>query len=632
MLSVPSVRKLHRLRSLLSRIIGRESISRRVGEPAHGERGDEKVRRTIPRKATGITLRQVLTALSLALFERPGTGLAKTFELDKVFDRAGMNVHPIKYGAETIMWTVLSVILTVAIFSTYILVKRASTIELLITIMLMIMIPIVVFAIRLAIPYMKATDRRNNVENELPFFMAYVSTMVKGGLSLEMVVARVSQLKIFRGIREECRRVVTRMRVFGEDPITALDRVVLNHPSSRFRDVILGYTTTLRSGGDVSHYLETRTREIFESRMSEIKTLTGRMLALLEVYMVLGVVISLTVYVFTVTSSVISAAQAGARPAGLTEINVDLSLPIFYNFVVLPLMGLLVAVAIHVFQPKTSISYNEVYVTLLTSVPVSIVVFLIVLAITGGAGIFANRIGPGEVRSVVYATAALLVTISIPPAIKYTRITRRQKGLIRAVSSFLRDISEIRKTGLSPEKCIILVSNRDYRSLKPVVEKTAVSLMLGLNLEEALRRSLRGIKDWFTVTIMKFLVDSIIVGGGSPEVIDTLARFTQVLSDLEEETRRRMRLQIILPYLGTALLSTGPVVLLYMLTSLARIPIVYMMPLVLTLSIGCLLNAYLMGLVAGKAMSSTVAAGFLHTILLTVVTVATLSFSLFYIG
>lgn len=618
--------------SIVKKLIGftkrRGSPVKRIAEKDTGEhRSPEK---SAPKRTTGITPRQIITALSLTLFERPGRALASTFELERVFDRAGLNIHPIKYSAETIMWTILSAVVSIVITIIIAFSFKPSLLSLLILVLLTIMIPILVFTIRLGYPYMKASERRNSIENELPFFMAYVSTMVKGGSNLEMIIERIAQLKVFRAVREECRRILTRMRVFGEDPITAIDKVVLNHPSSKFRDILLGYTTTLRSGGDVSHYLEVRTREVFESRMNEIKVIAGRILSLLEVYMVLGVVISLTVYVFTVTSSVITAAQAGMRPGGAMNINVDISMLFLYNYIALPLTGLFIALAIHTFQPKSNIGYEEVYATLLLSMPLSIIVFLLVLAITGGTGIFVGRVGIAEVRSLIYSLSLSLITLSAFPALTYLRITRKQKGIIRAVASFLRDVSEIRKTGLSPEKCIILVSNRDYRSLKPVVEKTAVSLMLGLNLEEALRRSLRGVKDWFTVTIMKFLIDSILVGGGSPDVIDTLARFTQALSELDEETKRRVRPQIILPYVGTVLLAMGPIVLLYMLLALARIPIVYMTPLVLTLAVGCFLNSYLMGLVAGKAISSTMAAGFLHTIPLTIVTTVALNISLAY--
>lgn len=590
-----------------------------------------RMERTV-REAPKYSAGEVFMAISLAFFEKPGRKLAEAFELYRVLEMAGMNVHPVKYGAVTLSLTLLSTIIALVTYITLTLTKTLTPVERAIGLLLVLIVPMLILSIRLATPRIKAASRKNNVENELPFFMAYTTTMVRGGYTLEKVVERISHLRVFKGIRSEGRRVITRVKVFGEDPITAMEKVVNYHPSTRFRDIILGYTTTLRSGGDVTHYLEVRTREVFEHRMAEIKTIASRILSLLEVYMIFGVIVSLTLFVFFTVSAVITAAQAARMPEELREINIDLTLPIIYNFLVLPVMGVIVSIVVDVIQPKTPFSYLDIYATLFVSVPISLVVFVIVIVLADATEIFAYTVRPNNVKWLVYALFFSLTTASIVPAVKYWRVSKRHKGLIKSTASFLRDICEVRKTGLSPEKCIILVSHRDYKNLTPIVQRIATSLQLGVSLEEALKASIRGLKEWFVITSMRFLLDSISVGGGSPEVLDTLARFVQILGELEEETRRRLKSQIVLPYLGAALMAFSPLVLLYMLTSLARIPIAVMTPLVLALSLGSLINSYIMGLVAGKTTESTLAAGFRHAILLSAATTLTLTVTFAYIG
>jgi len=485
---------------------------------------------------------------------------------------------------------------------------------------------------RLLYPYLLVSSRRTETENELPFFMAYVATMVKGGYSLEKVVERASQLKVFRAIRREAQRTMTRIRMFGEDPITALEKVAGDHPSTKFRDIMLGYTTTLRSGGDVLHYLEIRTRELFEARMNEIRNVLGRLGSFLELYVIFGVLVSVVLFVFFVVNAALSAAQTMRTPGELAQINIDVTMPALYNFFVLPLMGFAIAFAIHMNQPRTPVSYNEVYVTLVTWAPIAVAVFLVVLVLTGGASVLRGSVGPAEVKSLVYSLATALITASLPPMLKYRSIVKTHKGLVRSAADFLRDVSEIRKTGLSPERCILLVSSRSYRNLTPVVERASAALSMGLSLEEALRKALRGVKEWFVVASFRFLADSILVGGGSPEVIDSLARFTQSLSEIEEETRRRMRSQVFLPYFGAALLASIPMIILHMLLSIANIPIATATPLLLVLSLGSMVNAYVMGIIAGKTSRTTVAAGFLHSIILTAITTVALTITFAYIG
>jgi len=613
---------LSKLRSILGRF--------KRGRREEGK-GEDEVLRAVARVERRITFSDIFIAFSLAFFDKPGRWLARTFEFDRLFARAGLNIHPEKYGAIIMTITTLSTIFSVTSFILLHLFFKLNLIALIIGVAAVVLIPILVFTSGLMLPYLVASSRRVQTENELPFFMVYVATMARGGFSLEKVIERVAQLRVFNAIRKESQRVITRMKTLGEDPVSALEHVSLNHPYTRFRDVILGYTTTLKSGGDVLHYLEIRTRELLEARAAEVKAIIGRLTTYLELYTIFGVVLSVTLFVFFSVQAAISAAQAAGRP-GEMGFQIDVTFPAIYNFIALPLIGFSVLFAVHMSQPRTPISYREVYFVLLQWVPVSMVVFIVVLIATGGAGLLYGKLGLRELKSLLYAIAASIAIASLPPALKYRSIIKRQRGLVRSMADFLRDLSELRKTGLSPEKCIILVSSRSYRNLTPVVQRASSALSIGLDLEESLKRALRGIKEWFVVASFRFLVDSIIVGGGSPEIIETLARFTQSLSEVEEETRRRMRTQAVLPYFGAIMLASMPIIILYMLLALARLSITTVTPMVYVLAEGSIINSYIMGMVAGKASQTTLAAGFLHATILTLVSIATLLGTLTFIG
>jgi flagellar protein FlaJ len=613
---------LSKLRSILGRF--------KRGRREEGK-GEDEVLRAVARVERRITFSDIFIAFSLAFFDKPGRWLARTFEFNRLFARAGLNIHPEKYGAIIMTITTLSTIFSVTSFILLHLFFKLNLIALIIGVATVVLIPILAFTSGLMYPYLAASSRRVQTENELPFFMVYVATMARGGFSLEKVIERVAQLRVFNAIRRESQRVITRMKTLGEDPVSALEHVSLNHPYTRFRDVILGYTTTLKSGGDVLHYLEIRTRELLEARAAEVKAIIGRLTTYLELYTIFGVVLSVTLFVFFSVQAAISAAQAAGRP-GEMSVQIDVTFPAIYNFIALPLIGFSVLFALHMSQPRTPISYREVYFVLLEWVPVSMVVFIVVLIATGGAGLLYGKLGLRELKSLLYAVAASIVTASLPPALKYRSIIKRQRGLVRSMADFLRDLSELRKTGLSPERCIILVSSRSYRNLTPVVQRASSALSIGLDLEESLKRALRGIKEWFVIASFRFLVDSIIVGGGSPEIIETLARFTQSLSEVEEETRRRMRTQAVLPYFGAIMLASMPIIILYMLLALARLPITTVTPMVYVLAEGSIINSYIMGMVAGKASQTTLAAGFLHATILTLVSVATLLGTLTFIG
>lgn len=604
------------------------SLSKRNKKREDKERKAEKV----VRKYVNIRFTDIFIAFAMTLFDKPGRSLAKTFEFHHLFAKAGLNIHPNKFGAIVMALTTVSAIASILSFILLTLLVKLDLVSLVLGIVIVVLIPIITLTSTLATPYLASSSRRVQTENELPFFMVYIATMSKGGYSLEKTIERVAQLRIFKGIRKEAQRVITRMRTLGEDPVTALEQVALNHPYPRFRDIMLGYTTTLKSGGDVVHYLETRAREILEVRAEEVKNIIARLTTYLELYTVFGVVLSVTLFVFFAVQAALTAAQASAQPGGGMGVQIDVTFPAIYNFIALPMIGFGVLFATHMSAPRTPVSYREVYTVLLEGIPISLIVAVVVILATGGAPLFQGKLELQYLKPLLYGVAAGVATASLPPALKYRSIVKSQKGLVRSTADFLRDLAELRKTGLSPEKCIVMVSSRDYRNLTPIVERASSAISIGINLEESLRKALKGIKDWFVIASFRFLVDSIIVGGGSPEIIETLARFTQSLSELEEETRRQMRSQLILPYFGAIMLASMPIIILYMLLSLAKLPLATVAPMVYVLAEGSIINAYIMGIVAGKASQTTIAAGFLHATILTMISIAVLLATLSFIG
>lgn len=576
------------------------------------------------RKIQKPSFKDLYDATALALFENWGRAVARTFELDTALSRAGIAEHPVVYASRLLFTVVIAILFVstpLAMLAVYV------SVNVFIQLMLVVLAsvtPLLIFGLGLSYPSMVASSRKTTVENELPFFMSYAATMARGGVSIDKVIERVAELKIFKAMRDEARRMLSKIRFFGADPVTAIDEVVRYHPSNRFRDIMLGYITTLKTGGDTVHYLELRTQELFSQRTREIRELTERLGSFLELYIVIGVIASITLFVFFAVTGAVSSAAAGAGAAALRLPPMNLSMPALYNFVVLPLLGMMVLLMAHYSQPRTPIGHPGPYIVLLVTIPMAAIVFVVTLWTTGGFSLFSGQITLNVVNSATISMTVAVLTASIPPWLVWMKDTRGMKGLVRSTADFLRDMAEVRKTGLSPEKCFISLSTRDYRNLTPVVKRAAAALSLGMSLERALAKALRGVREWFVVAVFRLLADSIVVGGGSPEIVDTLARFTQSLAESEELLRRRLKYYVVLPYFGVILLASTPIMIMNLLVSAAGTAgSTIMAPMLLVLGIGTLINAYVMGLVAGKTSEMSVAAGFKHAALMSLIAAAT---------
>ncbi len=586
-------------------------------------RGAQKAR-VYRRPRVRITFSDFVDIMAITYYRGAAEKLVRAFELDKNIKRAGLNYFPQMYAARLLLYTTVSAALALY-FMLLLAFTAIPTIIKVIIALFLAMTPLLVFAIGLSYPSMKSNERGNGVETELPFFAAYLTTMARGGVPVSKVMERVAKLRIFKSMREEAQRIVRDISIFGRDPLEALEANALEHPSSTYRDFILGYVTSVRTGGDVLHYLEIRTQDIFTRRIASLRLIAERMSMFTEVYVTIAVIMTLVFYIFFTINAIFPAGGFGGV-AGLA----------LFSFVLLPTLTILILYMIHSSQPKSPIAIKSPYRALFSwGVPLAIAVFPFLFFLTGADRVLGGQLDKGSIIGLTATLALTLAALSLPPASTYLVEKRKLKGINRATASFLRDLAEIRKTGLSPEKSIILAASRDYGPLNRILRRVATALSLGLDVERALKRALRGVKSWILLANMRFLSDSITVGGGSPETLDSLARYAHNLVEIEEELVKRLRSYIFMPYMGAILVAASSLLILGLTVDAvagtggatlgvqASITPQDIAETALLLSLGAVFNAWLMGLVAGKIQDAHLAMGFFHSIILVLVTLAT---------
>ena len=101
----------------------------------------------------------------------------------------------------------------------------------------------------------RAEQRREGVDGELPFLSVVVAVLGGAGVPLHSILEDLSGVKVFPFVRREALLVKRDVAVFGMSPEEALERVASSHPSKRFSDFLLGYTSKVRGGGDTPGYL-----------------------------------------------------------------------------------------------------------------------------------------------------------------------------------------------------------------------------------------------------------------------------------------------------------------------------------------------------------------------------------------
>jgi flagellar protein FlaJ len=488
---------------------------------------------------------------------------------------------------------------------------------------LLILVPIPVFVVVgfLFMPSSNASDRASNLEREMPFAAAYISVMASGGIAPYTSFKRLSEVELMPAMRKEARDILKDVEVFGVDPLSALESAAKKNPLDIFKDFLSGYASTVIIGGDIGHFLERKAEDIFKARASRVKAAAERLGMLLETFIIVMVMMSLCFYILFAVQQIQGTANTGPNISMYSGI-------LMYTYLFTPLLSVMFVYLAHTMQPKTPFVEMRPYKVFAFSSVAGIAVFLLLTNFMGSAQLpLFSTLKAWGVDLPISIAAALFITAA-PPAILNSRLTKNKNSMEQGVTSFLRDLTEVRKTGLSPEKCIESLSKRDYGAFSKELRKITSEISWGLPLKKVMTDFLHRTRSWMIQIVMFLLVETIDVGGGTIAMIESLANFNNLTDEIEKEKKMAVRPYIMMPYLAAILLVATTTLMLSFTsgfgvtsTSVTTTSAAAKGMTETIFLTSVVFNSYLIGIVAGKISEESVAAGFKHAAILVVISV-----------
>jgi flagellar protein FlaJ len=444
----------------------------------------------------------------------------------------------------------------------------------------------------------------------MPFAATYVTVMASGGIPPYMSFKRLTEVELLPATRRESKSLIRDVEIFGVDPLSALEKAAKYNPLDIFRDFISGYASTVIIGGDVIHFLETKAQEIFKAGSMKVKAAAERMGMLLESFIIVMVLMSLCFYILFSVESIYS-----------TGMDMGSSV-IMYTYVFTPLLSIVFLYLAHGMQPKTPISEFRPYKVYAVSSAVGV---LLLLLFTGFFGMLATPFD-GLVDLPIAVSITLIVSV-VPPAIVYQKIASKKSSMERGISNFLRDLTETRKTGLSPEACISNLAKRDYGAFSKELRKMSSDIGWGIPMRNVIMDFVKKTKSWMSQIVMFLLLEAVDVGGGTISMIESLARFNNMTQEIEKEKKMSVRPYMIMPYFAAILLVATTLMTLMFTTNTiamggpaaATTTDTDFLTLIFTVSV--ITHCYLIGLVCGKISEESLAAGFKHSALLVLIAI-----------
>jgi len=554
-----------------------------------------------------LQLLKMLEAWSFRVFGRIAPSFLKNvFGFKDYLERARIKIYPETYVSLMFFIAVLTVPVSIVSF---IIVYFYGFLP----VIFLIPMPFYVMIGFLLIPISKAGDRAANLEREMPFAAAYISVMASGGIAPYTSFKRLAEVELMPAMRSEAKEIIKDVEIFGIDPLTAIESAAKKNPLDVFRDFLSGYASTVIIGGDVGHFLERKAEDIFKTRAMRVKAAAERLGMLLETFIIVMVLMSLCFYILFSVESIYS-----------TGISIGSGI-ILYTYLFTPMLSFVFIYLAHSMQPKTPVVEMRPYKVFGACAVIAIILLMLLTDFIGYVQVpFFSSLH--SIIDLPTAVAIALFVATAPAAVVHSKLSRKKASIEQGINSFLRDLTEVRKTGLSPEKCIESLANRDYGEFSNELRKISAEISWGVPVRKVIMDFVKRMQSWMAKIVMFLLVETIDVGGGTIAMIESLARFNNLTQEVEKEKKMAVRPYIFMPYFAAILLVATTTMMIGFTSGTLGVAGTGAQKkdlslLVMTFTVSCIFHSYLIGIVAGKISEESVAAGFKHAAVLVIIAV-----------
>jgi len=191
-------------------------------------------------------------------------------------------------------------------------------------------------------PMQKARRRANSIENNLPFAITHMAAIASSGIPPEFMFTLMAGFREYGEISEEASMVVRNIRTFGSSSIAAMKSVASQTPSKNFKEVLLGISSTIETGGNLTAYLHAMSNKaLFEYRIKREKYLQT-LSTYADIYTALLVAAPLFLLSTLATMSIIGGNIMGFSTSDIVNIM---------TLIILPLMNTAFLAFIHITYP-----------------------------------------------------------------------------------------------------------------------------------------------------------------------------------------------------------------------------------------------------------------------------------------
>ena len=502
--------------------------------------------------------------------------------------------------------------------------------------------------------YARIHARAANIEGELPFIAAFVASLAASGLSLSAIARLARHLKYLPWFRREISFLQRIARLRGKSLIDAAEEVMEYHPSLAFKQFLLSLTTMERIGGERLSAVKT----LLENHVAVLQDRVESMLDKFTLYSNLMLMMFVLLPLGILTIGILASGAIGASELAQATIWFPALSAIALIFIVeativsevyeqLPRSTWLLGVA----SVTGIVAYLVVSIIALSYTDIPLFDAYVKFLDSSSAAILeAMGINPSLVDPKAYITMSVIVIVaSTPLAIYMMRYFSKVDEISSAVPIVAKAVVEQSRIGNPPKRAIMnIVGYKLAPAAKQVFDIIAARLRLGAHLNTVLEK-IPGIIVPLSVKRLFEVLHVAEMVGIEHSSLSILADFLAKVEGVKLRVRKQARSFISAGLISIVLLALALVLIkaafIDQLGQLAQIftelqragtsmpfmqfTIKPLKPaekavLLNTVYAGVILDAFLIGIITGKAVRNTIVAGLIFGILFTVTALLTL--------
>ncbi|MGA2522991.1 MAG: type II secretion system F family protein [Candidatus Bathyarchaeia archaeon] len=478
-----------------------------------------------------------------------------------------------------------------------------------------------------------SSEEKEKTEQELPFAVMIFTLLAASGISPYDSWKKMRKLFFLPLFKKEADEVIRQVEVLGKDPLTVMQQRSETTTSKLYRNFLGGFVSSIRSGGQMTDYMKSQLKAIFELRYINLNRSIERIATLVEAYSVMLIVVLCSYILFVVLGSTNAVSLLSSSFASNSP-----TLSYLVAFVIMPVMSCVFIMMAHNLQRSAFPDLKDLYRKALFFIPPAFVVIALFAMVPS----LSQLISPIGLPAI---TTICLVGASLPMAIQYWHIAKINYNAEESIPSFIRDVTESQKTGLSPEKSIIQATKRkDYGPFSKFLDLMRSQIEWGIPLRKTFDNMRKQIRSWFVTINFSMMVETIEIGGNSIQSLEILSEYSEKERELQLNRRELLKPYILLALMWSALIAvtTTIVALTTNLTTgmmttidgtdLGSVAAISMQGQLGLFSVGIIIQCWISGFFIGKISEGNLGAGFKHAALLALTAYVSLVLSQFLLA